>query len=255
MTPRERAEALFRVEYQPHVTVRAMPWRVVAPDGSTAARSSHEGHARAAVCELAAPIAAAIEAAARDATEAAAAACDRIMAREDRAALEAREALEFEARDRHWHRRDAAHECGWAIRKGDAGGATMGSGERLSDDEIAAIAARAEAATPGPWRSTWGDDLDPDALDETAIEAPEQPAGSIARMIVGSLWHNGPHVGCSEPNATFIAHARTDVPRLLGELARLRAVEVAAISARELEGGPGEAAALEDLRAALRGGQ
>lgn len=118
MTPRERAEALYRVER--HDIDGA--WIVYDACGVPIARRRTEAHARSTVQLHAAPIAAAIEAAARDATEAAAAVCDRIMAREDRAALEAREALEFEARDRHWHRRDAAHECGWAIRKGDAGG-------------------------------------------------------------------------------------------------------------------------------------
>lgn len=133
----------------------------------------------------------------------------------------------------------------------------MGS-ERLSDDEIAAIAARCEKATAGPWRSTW-DDPDHGVVGEfgeqCAVERVDPPATPLAGTVVGTLWHDGLNVVCREHDAAFIAHARTDVPRLLAECARLRAVEAAAISACELEGGPGEDAALEDLRAALRGGR
>jgi len=93
----------------------------------------------------------------------------------------------------------------------------MGS-ERLSDDELAAIAARAEAATAGPWCvEGWrGDGVER----IVAILAPDDTP--LATM-------EGPHTAAAtQRDAAFIAHARTDVPRLLAELARLRAVEAAA---------------------------
>jgi len=112
MTAWERAEALVTTQEDARDAHSVWVGLACVADGESTAAV-----ARALADELRA----AIEAAARDATEAAAAVCDRIVAHEDRAALKAREALEFEARDRHWHRRDAAHECGRAIRKGEGG--------------------------------------------------------------------------------------------------------------------------------------
>lgn len=61
----------------------------------------------------------------------------------------------------------------------------------LTDDELAEMQARCDAATPGPWES-------------------------FHRMIV-----NESH--CHKSDGEFIAHARTDIPRLLGDNKRLRA--------------------------------
>lgn len=58
-----------------------------------------------------------------------------------------------------------------------------------------------------------------------------------------------------DPSPRLSHQLAVDAHALLAEVARLRAVEAAAITACELEGGPGEDAALEDLRAALRGGR
>lgn len=72
MTPQERAEALYRAErHEIYGT-----WIVFHACGMPMAQRDDEARARATVRLLAAPIAAAIEAAARDATEAAARVCD-----------------------------------------------------------------------------------------------------------------------------------------------------------------------------------
>ncbi len=121
------------------------------------------------------------------------------------------------------------------------------SGEPLDLD---AIEARANAATKVPWRSTWND---PDqslsdtssGLDEVTIESVAIGLENYQRFVVGLLWYDGHRTGCSEPNAEFIAHARTDVPALVAELraarARITALE-ATIAASET---------VEMLRAAL----
>lgn len=91
--------------------------------------------------------------------------------------------------------------------------------------DLAAIAARANAATPGPWECTWQ-------------EVREDEHGSA------SFWHHiqvtndAPHDAAGEmivyqtdisarrtdflPDAEFIAHAREDVPALGNEVAALR---------------------------------
>lgn len=71
--------------------------------------------------------------------------------------------------------------------------------------ELAAIKARCEAATPGPWRGdcflydSEGNDL---------------------------LFGNGAGIGvfCEDADAQFAAHAREDMPRLVAEVERLQAV-------------------------------
>jgi hypothetical protein len=81
--------------------------------------------------------------------------------------------------------------------------------ERLTDAEVEAIRARAEAATPGPWR----------VRQRTSNGQPtclEIYAGNdwIATL-PGSTWLN-----LSDPElAAFIAAARVDVPRLCDTIA------------------------------------
>ena len=76
----------------------------------------------------------------------------------------------------------------------------------LSQSDLDAIRSRAEAASPGKWQGTWNDG----------------PSGFV------HVYHDG--VGqyvansiLTEPDATFIAHARTDVPELLSTIADTRA--------------------------------
>ena len=96
----------------------------------------------------------------------------------------------------------------------------------VAELDIDAIEARANAATPGPWRSTWGDDgtappKHPDFGEETTIEA--VGLEGIDGKVVGLLWYDGLHTACREDDAAFIAAARTDVPALVAEVRRLRA--------------------------------
>lgn len=78
----------------------------------------------------------------------------------------------------------------------------------LSPSELEAIRGRAEAATNPPW-SHW----------------PQTSLSIRPRETV--MAKTGPGLGCligeeiTEPDATFIAHARTDVPALLDEVERL----------------------------------
>jgi hypothetical protein len=65
------------------------------------------------------------------------------------------------------------------------------------------IRARAEAATPGPWRSAEATD----SFVSQVLAADGRTLGRVA----------------ADDNATFMAHAREDVPWLLAENARLRA--------------------------------
>ena len=98
----------------------------------------------------------------------------------------------------------------------------------LGDDQLREIEERAEAATPGPWQVRFLDD--DHAANLVAIATtpetghPSPPGDLIAATLVqfptryvditDGLW---------DENATFIAHARQDIPRLLAEIRRLRA--------------------------------
>ena len=66
--------------------------------------------------------------------------------------------------------------------------------------DLAPIKARADAATEGPWERRDGEDY-------AMVDAPERP--QIALVASGE-------------DATFIAHARTDVVALCDEVGRLR---------------------------------
>lgn len=76
------------------------------------------------------------------------------------------------------------------------------------------IAARADAATEGPWEATPND-----RIVSSTKTWPEGDPYDVA----GMFGHKGAVVeGCRTPDAEFIAHAREDVPRLV---AALKAVE------------------------------
>lgn len=84
----------------------------------------------------------------------------------------------------------------------------------MSDDELAAIRARCEAATPAPW--------------ESFVEGRDHLVGDDF-IRTGDLRDDCPdmyvtHESRSAParDLDFIAHARQDIPRLLDEVARLQ---------------------------------
>lgn len=84
--------------------------------------------------------------------------------------------------------------------------------------DLDAIEARANAATPGPWRvfthrvQRSGFQPPPEVYHPKAIE---DAPGDIA---------HGVPVGASAEDTEFIAHARTDVPALVAEVRRCRAL-------------------------------
>ena len=82
-------------------------------------------------------------------------------------------------------------------------------------DRLNEIEARANAATRGPWESDEYTEIDPDGFYELSrVIAPDPDDGED--YAIGVV-----HVGILRPDATFTAHARTDVPALV---AALRAV-------------------------------
>src|SRR4051794_20619508 len=88
----------------------------------------------------------------------------------------------------------------------------------MSVADLAAIASRAAAATPWPWRSF--------------IEGRDHLGGNDFIQTAGG---DGPDIelsGATRADQDFIAEARQDVPRLLAEVRRLR---IAAGEAAEAE--------------------
>lgn len=102
----------------------------------------------------------------------------------------------------------------------------------MSDAELAAIAQRAAEATPGPWVHQQGDSHvpvvapQPDKVTNKGFKGAtkKQPPISIvsldnhAACSDPACCPDAPFVNVSQADARFIAHARTDIPRLLAEL-------------------------------------
>jgi hypothetical protein len=96
---------------------------------------------------------------------------------------------------------------------------------RITDEQVAAMQARVDAASKGPWRSDHANPRIPGevVLDRVA-NAPTEIAttydgerGLVAQAWVGPTDDRQPHLA----NAAFIAHARTDMPALLSERAEM----------------------------------
>ena len=117
----------------------------------------------------------------------------------------------------------------------------------LTAEELAAIQARVEAATPGPW----------DAVVGTASIYPVYAVGSthggVARLISSEY---------NVPDVEFIANSRQDVPRLLAMVAEYQAALECIVSRYEREhhgegfprrGGQLAWAMHSDAESALRG--
>ena len=76
----------------------------------------------------------------------------------------------------------------------------------LTEEQIAEIRARAEAATPGPWRTEWSDR---DAHYRIIFN---EQGNWLAEVFEEEGDEGDPF------DASFIAHARTDIPHLLAAL-------------------------------------
>ncbi|MBG0819589.1 hypothetical protein HS048_02295 [Planomonospora sp. ID91781] len=104
----------------------------------------------------------------------------------------------------------------------------------ISDSGLQEIEDRAQAATPGPWHARFLDDVH--AANLVAVSTtPDVKRGCRWPEWDGSELVAATLVQFPEPyvtgpddrwdaNAVFIAHARSDVPRLLAEVRRLRAL-------------------------------
>lgn len=87
----------------------------------------------------------------------------------------------------------------------------------MTHDELKAIKARAEAATPGPWTRSDGDGISPGRRVWQG-DRQRRVANCDAFAIQEGDWGKAQDA----TNAEFIAHARTDVPNLVAEVERLR---------------------------------
>ncbi|HEX8903682.1 MAG TPA: hypothetical protein VF771_02430 [Longimicrobiaceae bacterium] len=82
----------------------------------------------------------------------------------------------------------------------------------LTPDDLGEIEARCQRASPGPWRSM--------------VEGRDHLSGS-SFIMTGPPDRRGVDIelsGATEADQEFIAHARQDIPRLIGEIRRLRAL-------------------------------
>ena len=106
----------------------------------------------------------------------------------------------------------------------------------MPDDTLEAIRARLEAATDGPWRGV--DDID---LNEIRVVADDDfPVGEVVVAEIGQ--------GIADAN--FIAHAPTDIARLLDVAEAAREAEAALGHVVAANDNPG--ALVEDARNGLR---
>lgn len=91
----------------------------------------------------------------------------------------------------------------------------------MTPEQLAAIKARADKATAGPWEVNDNRVARPYPFFTFCVALTDDNG---VRYYVRST----PEVGSAEDDFAFIAHARTDVPALVAEVERLRKVEAAA---------------------------
>src|SRR5260221_188990 len=95
----------------------------------------------------------------------------------------------------------------------------------MTGEELAAIRERAEAATPGPWQCFNGyvraRGTDEDSPSDEMCMVRIGPASNEGG--IRAQWGND--LQASRADAEFIARAREDIPALLAEVERLRALE------------------------------
>jgi hypothetical protein len=109
---------------------------------------------------------------------------------------------------------------------------------KLTDEDLRAIRARAEAATPGPW--TVEHEMKYDVNESTAYLSELHLVGKKETVKI----YCGPgHAAPQVYDLVFLAHARADIPALLAhiraqdaELARLRDALAALVSTRDDDG-------------------
>ena len=102
----------------------------------------------------------------------------------------------------------------------------------MTPKQLAEIKARVEAATPGPWEFETDSDIDGFSYVEwvehiisksVTIERYKHTyPGRQYQIIIASMTENETQGKEEFANATFIAHARQDVPALVAEVERLR---------------------------------
>ena len=102
---------------------------------------------------------------------------------------------------------------------------------RLSDERLADIEARAEAATPGPWTGKIEPQRYPEC-DDADLPGIVRSANGIEVAAVDERYGDGQNY---EADTAFIAHARSDIPALLAELKELRAEREALEKAKNAE--------------------
>lgn len=106
----------------------------------------------------------------------------------------------------------------------------------LTIEELAEIGTRAEAATPGPWTRA------PMDCGDYVGEHIQAPSGTVT---------GESRIGVAD--SIFIAHARSDIPRLLAHIAKLEAERDEALKALAAEEGKPEGAPSEGWRHGPRG--
>ena len=121
----------------------------------------------------------------------------------------------------------------------------------MTIDELNAIEARANAATEGPW--WWGES---DLLSKGPVTCSCEDADHLSKPIIET---DGGYYGPCQHDRSFIAHARTDVPALVAEVRRLRALVKAAYRegavAADPHGCDDAVWAVSDARRALDGAE
>ena len=90
---------------------------------------------------------------------------------------------------------------------------------RLSDEEIAEIKARHEAATPGPWTGKIEPQRYPEC-DDADLPGIVRMSSGVEIACIDERYEDGQDY---EADTSFIAHARTDIPHLLQEVDALKA--------------------------------
>ena len=106
----------------------------------------------------------------------------------------------------------------------------MGS-KALTAAEIAAIRARCEAATPGPWKGgvldksadpvkSYRENLSYGGENIHVVVVPRHPLARDNHAVMAAIAGNGPD---SHDNSDFIAAARSDIPVLLDHIDALQA--------------------------------